>query len=112
MTDKERVPVPAALPVSLRDMVSFQDGSIVSRMLMNKSSGTVTLFAFASGEGLSEHSAPYDALLVNLEGTVEVTIGGIPHTLQEGKMILMPAGIPHAVKALSRFKMMLVMIHE
>jgi quercetin dioxygenase-like cupin family protein len=98
-------------PVYLKDLVSYQDGSIVSRMLINKPSGTVTLFAFDRSEGLSEHSAPYDALLIILEGQAEVMAGKIPHLLSEGQMILLPARIPHAVKAVSRFKMMLVMIH-
>jgi quercetin dioxygenase-like cupin family protein len=111
MTDKERFSLPPSLPVSPRDMVSYQDGSIVSRMLINTSSGTVTLFAFDKEESLSEHSAPYDALLINLEGQVEVTVGGKPCLVKEGEMVLLPARIPHAVRALSRFKMMLVMIH-
>ncbi|MDD1679272.1 MAG: cupin domain-containing protein [Methanomicrobiales archaeon] len=111
MTEKERSPVSASSPVPLREMVSYQDGSIVSRMLINTASGTVTLFAFDKGQGLSEHSAPYDALLINLEGQLEVTIEGTPYLVMEGEMILMPARVPHAVRAISPFKMMLVMIH-
>jgi quercetin dioxygenase-like cupin family protein len=99
-------------PTSLKDMVTYQKGSIVSRMLINKSSGTVTLFAFDEGEGLSEHSAPYDALLVILEGMAEVTIGGSPYQLEKDQTIHLPARVPHAVKAITPFKMMLVMIHE
>jgi len=95
----------------LNDLVTYQAGSIVSRMLINTPAGTVTLFAFDVGEGLSEHSAPYDALLIALEGEVEVRIGGVSNQLKEGDMIIIPANIPHAVKPLSRFKMMLVMIH-
>jgi quercetin dioxygenase-like cupin family protein len=103
--------IPTDSPVSMRDLVSYQDGSIVSRMLINKPAGTVTLFAFDQSEGLSEHSAPYDALLIILEGQAEITAGETPHLLREGQMILLPARIPHAVKASSRFKMMLIMIH-
>jgi Uncharacterized conserved protein, contains double-stranded beta-helix domain len=99
-------------PASLRGMVSYQDGSIVSRMLINKSSGTITLFAFDKTEGLSEHSAPYDAFLIILEGEAEVTIEGTPYHIGEGQILTLPAHVPHGVKALTRFKMMLVMIHE
>jgi quercetin dioxygenase-like cupin family protein len=112
MVDVPQPTNPPAVPTLLREMVSYQDGSIVSRMLINKPSGTVTLFAFDNGEGLSEHSAPYDALLINLEGQIEVVIGGGPHRVQEGQMIQLPASVPHAVKALSRFKMLLIMIHD
>ncbi len=94
------------------DIVSYEEGSIVSKMLLNKKSGNVTLFAFDEGEGLSAHTAPFDALLIVLEGNVCVTIGEEEQTLQEGYAILMPAKIPHAVKPLSRLKMMLVMIHD
>ncbi len=99
-------------PAHLKELVSYQDGSIVSRMLINKPHGTVTLFAFDAREGLSEHSTPYDALLILLEGTAEIVIGGRPHLLEGDQIIELPAGIPHAVKAMTRFKMMLVMIHE
>ncbi len=99
-------------PMILKELVSYETGSIVSRMLINKSSGTVTLFAFDETEGLSEHSAPYDALLILLEGDAEIQVGGEPHRLREGQCIVLPAGVPHAVRALSQFKMMLVMIHE
>jgi quercetin dioxygenase-like cupin family protein len=99
-------------PTALREMVSYQKGSIVSRMLINKSSGTVTLFAFDEGESLSEHSAPYDALLWVLEGQAEVVIGGAPYSLEGDQMVHLPARVPHAVKAITPFKMMLIMIHE
>ncbi|MDD1673156.1 MAG: cupin domain-containing protein [Methanomicrobiales archaeon] len=112
MTGEARQQLSEEQPVSLREMVSYQEGSIVSRMLINKPSGTVTLFSFDQGEGLSEHSAPYDAMLINLEGEVEVIIGGKARTVKGGEMIIMPARIPHAVKALTRFMMVLVMIHE
>lgn len=112
MAGLEKQVIPEGKPISLTEMVSYQEGSIVSRMLINKPSGTVTLFSFDQGEGLSEHSAPYDALLINLEGEVEVIIGGKARTVKGGEMIIMPARIPHAVKALTRFMMVLVMIHE
>jgi quercetin dioxygenase-like cupin family protein len=99
-------------PTALREMVSYQKGSIVSRMLINKSSGTVTLFAFDEGESLSEHSAPYDALLWILEGKAEVMIGGTPYQMEGDQMVHLPARVPHAVKAITTFKMMLIMIHE
>ncbi|RXE57001.1 cupin [Methanoculleus taiwanensis] len=94
------------------DLVAYQGGSIVSRMLVYKKSGTITLFAFDAGEGLSEHTAPYDAILTVLDGEATVTIAGAEHLLKAGELIIMPANIPHAVKATDRFKMMLTMIHE
>jgi quercetin dioxygenase-like cupin family protein len=96
----------------LKGLVEHQKGSVVSRTVIDKKSGTVTLFAFDEGEGLSEHTAPYDAMVVNLEGAVEVKIMGASNRLEEGDAIIMPANQPHALKALTRFKMMLVMIRE
>ncbi len=92
------------------DLVDYQAGAIVSRTLIDKKSGTVTLFAFAQGQGLSEHSAPYDALVQVLEGRAEILIAKKLYRLKEGELILMPARIPHAVKALGKFKMQLTMI--
>jgi quercetin dioxygenase-like cupin family protein len=94
----------------LQELLDYQDGSVVSRTIIKKDTGTVTLFAFDKGEGLSEHTAPFDALVHVLDGTVEITISGKPHRLTEGQMIIMPANDPHALKAVDRFKMMLVMI--
>lgn len=94
----------------LRGLVEYQEGSVVSRTIVDKEVGTVTLFAFDEGEGLSEHTAPYDALIVDLEGEVEIRIAGKRSLLKEGDMMIMPANKPHALKALMRFKMMLVMI--
>ncbi|MDP2807596.1 MAG: cupin domain-containing protein [bacterium] len=91
-------------------MIGYQKDSVVSQELVAKKTGTVTLFAFDQGQGLSPHSAPYDALVQVVEGNAEVAIGGKKHNLNSGEMILMPAGVPHAVKAVKRFKMMLVMI--
>ena len=81
-------------------------------MVINKKAGTVTAFAFEAGEGLSEHTAPYDALVIVLEGEADIPVGGVLHHLKAGQMIIMPANVPHAVHPTTRFKMMLVMIHE
>jgi quercetin dioxygenase-like cupin family protein len=92
------------------DLVSYQEGSIVSRTIIDKDAGTLTLFAFGEGQGLSEHTAPFDALVYLLDGEAEVTISGKSTNLKEGQMIIMPAHQPHALRAIKRFKMMLVMI--
>ena len=97
---------------SLVDMVSYQDGAVVSRTLIDKKTGTVTLFAFGEGQGLSEHTAPFDALVQVIDGEVEITIAGKPYHLDAGEIIVMPAGVPHALKAARRFKMMLTMIRS
>jgi len=94
----------------LSEMVNYQDGTIVSKTLINKDKGTVTLFAFDKDQSLSEHTAPFDALLQVIDGEVEVVISGKKHRLTTGEMILMPANVPHAVKAIEKFKMMLIMI--
>jgi len=93
-------------------LVSYQDGSIVSREIVKKPTGTVTVFAFDGGQGLSEHSAPFDALVQVLEGEIEITIAGKLHRVQGGQMILMPAQQPHALKAMQRSKMVLTMIRS
>jgi quercetin dioxygenase-like cupin family protein len=92
------------------DLLNYQDGAVVSRTLVKKKTGTVTLFVFDEGEGLSEHTAPFDALVHLLDGEAEITISGASHHLKAGEMILMPANEPHALKATKRFKMMLTMI--
>ncbi len=97
--------------INLRDFVAYQPGSIVSRMLIYKKSGTITIFAFDAGEGLSEHTAPYDAILQVLDGEALITIADKEYPMKEGDLIIMPAKIPHAVHAVTRFKMMLTMIH-
>jgi len=94
----------------LVDGLGYQEGSVVSKTVIEKKTGTVTLFAFSAGQGLSEHTAPFDALVCVLDGTAEITIGGIPATVSQGEMIIMPANVPHALKAEEQFKMMLVMI--
>jgi quercetin dioxygenase-like cupin family protein len=93
-------------------VVQYQAGSVVSREILKKKTGTVTLFAFDEGQGLSEHTAPFDALVYLLEGKAEISIAGAPHVLQGGDMIIMPAGQPHALRALQRFKMVLTMIRQ
>ncbi len=95
---------------SLAELVSYQEGSVVSRTLIDKKTGTVTLFAFDQNQGLSEHTAPYDALVHVLEGEVEVTISGKPLTLRQGEITILPANQPHALAAKTRFKMLLTMI--
>jgi quercetin dioxygenase-like cupin family protein len=94
----------------LADLVNYQDGSVVSREIIRKSTGTVTLFAFDQGQGLSEHTAPFDALVYIVEGEVEVIISGKAYHLNQGEFVILPANKPHALKALSKFKMLLVMI--
>lgn len=95
---------------NLADLVEYQAGSIVSRTLMDKGTGTVTLFAFGKGEGLSEHTAPFDAMVHILDGEAEISISGKLHMLKQGEIIIMPANEPHALKATSNFKMVLTMI--
>jgi len=94
----------------LSGMLSYQDGSVVTRTLIGKKSGTVTLFAFDEGQGLSEHTAPFDALAYVIEGKVEIIISGVSYHLEAEEMIIMSANEPHALRAESRFKMMLVMV--
>lgn len=96
----------------IKSLTDYQKGSVVSRMVVNKKAGTVTAFAFEAGEGLSEHSAPFDALVIGIEGEAEIPIGGVSHTVREGDILIMPANVPHAVHPVTRFKMMLVLIHE
>jgi quercetin dioxygenase-like cupin family protein len=94
----------------LETFVSYADGSVVSKTLLKKEIGNLTLFAFDVGQGLSEHSAPFDAVVQILDGSAEITIGGAKQTVQAGEMLVMPADIPHAVHAKERFKMLLTMI--
>jgi quercetin dioxygenase-like cupin family protein len=93
-------------------MVEYQEGSVVSKKIIAKKTGTVTLFSFSRGQGLSEHTAPFDALVHVLDGEVEIKISGTPHTLTAGEMIVMPAGEPHALDAVEDFKMILTMIRS
>jgi quercetin dioxygenase-like cupin family protein len=93
-------------------LISYQDGSVVSRTLMKRDSGTVTLFAFDQAQGLSEHTAPFDALVHVLDGEAEITVAGVAHQVRQGEMIIMPANQPHALKAVTRFKMILTMLRS
>ncbi len=95
---------------SLVSLVDYQDGSVVSKEVIKKEKGTVSVFAFDKGEGLSEHTAPFDALVYILDGQVEIHIAGKAHLLKAGQVIIMPANKPHSLKAIERFKMLLVMI--
>jgi quercetin dioxygenase-like cupin family protein len=99
-------------PISLTDMVDYQKDAIVSKTIVEKKTGTITLFSFDEGQGLSEHTAPFDAMVQVLEGTVEIRISGKPFHLKKGEMIIMPAGEPHALKAVEKFKMLLIMIRS
>ncbi|MFC1920906.1 cupin domain-containing protein [Chloroflexota bacterium] len=94
----------------LKELIEYQGDSVVSKTIIDKQAGTVTLFAFGKGQGLSEHTAPYDALVYIVEGKAEISISGKANLLEEGEMIIMPADEPHALKATEDFKMMLVMI--
>ena len=94
----------------LTDLVDYQDGAVVSREIINQKSGSVTLFAVDEGQGLSEHMAPFDALVYLLDGEAEITISGKPLHLKQGEMVIMPANQPHSLKATKRFKMVLTMI--
>lgn len=95
---------------SLAGHVAYADGSVVSKILLKKDVGNITLFSFGAGQGLSEHMAPFDAVVQILDGQAEITIGGEKHKVKAGEMLIMPANVPHALHAPERFKMLLVMI--
>ena len=101
---------PKSQILKLADLVSYQEGSVVSRQITKADAGNVTLFAFDAGQELSEHTAPYDALAHILEGEVEIRVSGKPYLLSTGEAIIMPANEPHAVKAKTKFKMLLTMV--
>jgi quercetin dioxygenase-like cupin family protein len=101
---------PKAHVLRLADMAAYQDGSIVSRQIIQAEPGNVTLFAFDDGQELSEHTSPFDALLQVLDGEAEVAIAGKRFEVRTGEAIILPAGQPHAVRAVSRFRMLLTMI--
>jgi len=107
MEKSKKLPTKAA---KLADLIDYQEASVVSRTLIDKKAGTVTLFAFDEEQGLSEHTAPYDAMVQIIDGEAEITIQGKTHHLKEGEMIIMPSNKPHALKATKRFKMLLTMI--
>jgi quercetin dioxygenase-like cupin family protein len=102
--------IPGGDPVAPLTLAAYQDGAVVSRILLKRSGGTVTLFAFDEGQSLSEHTAPFDAIAHVLEGEALITIAGVPLTVPAGDLVLMPANQPHAVSARTRFKMLLTMI--
>jgi len=104
--------MPVAEAVRLIDLVNYQEGAVVSRRLVNRMSGTVTPFALDEGQGLSEHTAPFDAVAYLLEGEAEIAVAGKPLRATAGEAVLMPAHQPHSLKALSRFKMLLTMIRS
>lgn len=95
---------------NLAGLIGYQEGSVVSRTLIDQKAGTVTLFAFDQNQGLSEHTAPFDAMVYVVEGEVEITISGKPLSLKQGEMTIMPANEPHALTAKTQFKMLLTMI--
>lgn len=95
-----------------KDLVAYDDGAVVSRTILEKKTGTVTIFSFDKGQGLSEHTAPFDAMVELLDGEAEITIAGRPHLVKAGEFIIMPANKPHALKAVKKFKMALVMIRS
>jgi quercetin dioxygenase-like cupin family protein len=106
----ERTPIDT--PSDLVDLVQYQDGTVVSRVLAKERSGTVTAFAFDAGQGLSEHTAPFDALLHLFDGAATITIAGTRHRVTCGQILRLPANVPHAVEAVERFKMLLVMLRS
>ncbi|MBR5504034.1 MAG: cupin domain-containing protein [Methanobrevibacter sp.] len=98
-------------PINVEDMIQYQKDSVVSMEIIKKDLGTVTLFAFDQGQGLSEHSAPFDAMVQIIDGEAEITLAGEPHTVKKGEMIIMPANVPHALQAVNMpYKMVLTMI--
>ncbi|RPH52129.1 MAG: cupin domain-containing protein [Desulfobacteraceae bacterium] len=108
MNDKDVIS--KGVPFNLSDDVTYAIGSVVSKTLLKKNVGNLTLFSFDQGQGLTEHTSPFDAVVYILGGKAEITIGGKPKTVKAGEMIIMPAGIPHALNAVERFKMLLIMI--
>ncbi|MDZ4198236.1 MAG: cupin domain-containing protein [Kiritimatiellia bacterium] len=100
----------APAPISLAAGVDYATGSVVSKTLLDKKAGTLTLFAFDAGQGLSEHTAPYDATVQVVDGEGEFTVGGVAQTVKTGQLLIMPANVPHSVSARGRFKMLLIMI--
>ncbi|MFP4249948.1 MAG: cupin domain-containing protein [Armatimonadota bacterium] len=98
--------------VDMAGLVEYQEGSVVSRTVLERETGTITLFAFSAGQGLSEHTAPFDALVQVIDGAARITIGGSDHIVEAGEMLIMPADIPHALHADEAFKILLVMIRS
>lgn len=107
-----RSEIAGAEAFSLSGLVNYQDGSVVSRVILKRDKGNVTIFAFDEGQGLSEHTSPFDALVQAVEGEAEITVSGKPIALKPGEVVLLPADKPHAVRAIARFKMVLTMIRS
>jgi len=101
-----------AKTLKVEDLIEYQEGAVVSREIIRKGTGTVTIFAFDKGEGLNEHTAPFDAVVQVIDGKAEITISGNKNILEKGDMIIMPANEPHALNAVGRFKMVLTMIRS
>lgn len=99
-------------PISLSDSVEYSSGGIVSKTVLKRETGNISVFSFDKGEGLTEHTSPFDAVIVGIDGKGEVTIAGQPNTVEAGQLIIMPKNIPHAVYAAEKFKMMLIMIRS
>ncbi len=115
--EREKKPEPEAVllpgrPAKMGNLVQYQEGTVVSRTIIDRKTGTVTLFAFGEGQGLSEHTAPFDALVYVLDGESEITISGRAFRVKQGEMVIMPANEPHALTAVKDFKMLLVMIRS
>ncbi len=103
---------PKSQVLKMADLAAYQEGSVVSRQITKADAGNVTLFAFDAGQELSEHTAPFDALVHILDGEAEVRLDGVPYALAAGDAIIMPADIPHALKATTKFKMLLTMVRK
>ncbi len=110
--DADKLTIDGASPELLVSMTEYQKGSVVSRTLLQNDSGTLTVFSFDEGQALSEHTVPYNAFIQVLDGTAEITIGGKICSVKAGEIVLMPGGVPHAVKALKKFKMLLTMFRK
>ncbi len=110
MANKKNISLAQVL--NLKDAIEYSKDAIVSKTILDKKTGTLTLFAFAAGQALSEHTAPFDALIQVLDGQAQIKIGGKAHKVSAGEIVLMPANIPHAVKAVRKFKMLLTMIRS
>lgn len=108
--DSRKMGEKLSVVLDLQNIIDYQTNAVVSSEVMNKKTGTVTVFAFDRGQGLSEHTAPFDALVYIIDGASEITISGKSHSLKAGEMIIMPANEPHALKAVEKFKMLLVML--
>ncbi len=111
MTEQTRKDLLAKV-ITLKDLVTYQEGTVASRMLVNKKTGSITIFSFDKDEGLSEHTAPFDAVVTILDGECEVWIAGQTFPMQEGQTIVFPANVPYALSAVSRFKMCLTMVKD